>query len=162
MTLHGLHRAIQLMMGWFDYHLYQFTIDGVRYEQPMEEAEGLDSTGVSLASLKLKKGQRFSYTYDFGDDWSHEITVEGRKHVSEGAWLPWVVSGERAGPPEDCGGVHGYEEFLAALADPEHPEHEQYRTWVGEDYHPELFDVRAVRNAVILAGAWGALEADRA
>jgi hypothetical protein len=83
-TLHGFHRVIQLMMGWYDYHLYEFTIHDLRYELPMDEAEGLDSTGVTLGSLKLKKGEQFSYTYDFGDDWRHNGSIRGSGRLDRG------------------------------------------------------------------------------
>jgi hypothetical protein len=157
-TLHGLHRIIQLIMEWYDYHLYEFTVGGKRYEAPDPEAEGLDATRVTLGDLALKKGDRFTYLYDFGDDWLHEMVVEARHRPSRDAWLPWLLAGERAGPPEDCGGVHGFEEFLEAIRDPEHPEHEAMRAWAGKDYDPAAFDVRAVRHALVLADAWGALK----
>jgi hypothetical protein len=72
-------------------------------------------------------------------------------------WIPWLIEGEGAGPPEDCGGLDGFENLLEALRDPEHEEHEELRTWAGDDYDPDTFDLRAHRHALLLAAAWGAL-----
>lgn len=158
-TLHQLHRVIQLVFGWLDYHLYQFEVGGRRYEEPLEEAEHEDSTAVRMSDLALARGARFTYIYDFGDYWVHEIQVEGI-HIAtptdEQPELPVLLGGERAGPPEDCGGPHGYPELLQALADADHPEHGEYRLWAG-DYDPERFDVRTARNNLTLAAAWGAI-----
>lgn len=157
-TLHGLHRLIQFMFEWLDYHLYEFTIRGERYEAPLPEAEGADSTRVTLGDLAMRKGEQFTYLYDLGDHWVHQIVVEERRRPSPHAWLPWLVDGERAGPPEDCGGVDRFAEFLEALVDPDDPEHEEWRAWVGEDYDPDAFFVRTVRHALLLAGT-GEMEA---
>lgn len=158
-TLHQLHRVIQLVFGWLDYHLYQFEAGGHRYEEPLEEAEHEDSTVVRMSDLTLARGARFTYTYDFGDYWVHEIQVEGvyiATPMDGQPELPVLLGGERAGPPEDCGGPHGYAELLQALADVDDPEHGEYRLWAG-DYDRERFDVRTARNNLTLAAAWGAI-----
>ncbi|HEX8211034.1 MAG TPA: plasmid pRiA4b ORF-3 family protein [Longimicrobium sp.] len=157
-TLHQLHRVIQMAFGWLDYHLYSFEIGERRFEAPHEDAEDEDSTAVRLRDLGLGNGARFTYTYDFGDDWVHEIDVEGVSIAApmDDQMLPELDAGDRAGPPEDCGGPHGYAEMLQALADPHHPEHKTYLLWSG-DYDPERFDVRTTRNNLALAAAWGAI-----
>jgi Plasmid pRiA4b ORF-3-like protein len=160
-TLHQLHRVIQLLFGWLDDHLYGFDVGERRFEQPMEHAEDEDSTAVRLSDLQLSKNARLAYAYDFGDDWVHEIVVDDIHIVTlidehDERLLPALSSGERAGPPEDCGGPFGYAEMLEALRDPSHPEHEQYRQW-SHGYDPELFDLRMVRNNLTLAAAWGAI-----
>jgi hypothetical protein len=157
LTLHDLHRLIQLMFDWYDYHLYEFTIAGTRYGVPDADAEEEteDSTRVRLRDVAESVGDHFTYIYDFGDDWVHTILVERAPQRADPGWLPYVLSGERAGPPEDCGGVDGFQRFLEALRDPDDPEHEEYRTWIGANYDPELFDVRAVRHSVLLSSAWG-------
>lgn len=158
-TLHQLHRVIQLLFGWLDYHLYLFEAGDRRFEQPLEDAEYEDSTAVRLRELDLGTDARFTYTYDFGDNWVHEIIVQGA-YVPTGLGgdppLPVLNGGERPGPPEDCGGPDRYAEMLRALRDPHHPEHEDYRDWAG-DYDPERFDVRTARNNLTLAAAWGAI-----
>jgi hypothetical protein len=154
MTLHELHRVIQLLFEWYDSHLYEFTIAGTRYEEPNAEAEGEDATQKRLKDFEWAVGDDFMYVYDYGDDWAHRITIERAPQRPDPGWLPYVMSGARRGPPEDCGGVPGYQRLLEALGDPEHPEHEEYRTWAGDDYDPDSFDVRTVRHAVLLASAW--------
>jgi len=149
-TLHRLHMNIQMLMEWYDYHLYQFEIRGKRYGFPHEEEDGIDSTRTSLADLGLAKGDAFVYVYDFGDYWEHDILIEKLKLPSPNAWLPYLAGGERAGPPEDCGGIGGFEEFLQAFGDPGHPDHEEMAKWVGEDYDPARFDVRAHRHALVI------------
>ena len=85
------------------------------------------------------------YLYDFGDHWEHLIVVEQavpRESISDP--LPMCVDGERACPPEDVGGAHGYTEFLMALSDPYHPEHKQWRRWAGPSFDPTAFDLDRV------------------
>jgi hypothetical protein len=166
-TLHQLHRVIQLLFGWLDYHLYRFEIGERRFEQPMEEAEDEDSTAVRLSDLELLKNTQLTYIYDFGDNWVHEIVVDDIYTITpmdehDERLLPKLYGGERAGPPEDCGGPHGYAEMLEALRDPEdpehpeHPEHEEYRRWAG-DFDPERFDQRMADNNLTVLGAWAAI-----
>jgi hypothetical protein len=160
-TLDQLHRVIQLLFGWLDYHLYAFRIGERRFEEPDEEAEGEDSTTTLLRDLKLTGGARFTYTYDFGDNWVHEIEVKNLYIVTpveddDERLLPRLYGGERAGPHEDSGGPWGYQEMVEALRDPSHPEHTRFRRWAG-DYDPERFDVWMADNNLSLAAAWGAI-----
>jgi hypothetical protein len=160
-TLHQLHRVIQLLFGWLDYHLYEFRIGKRRFEEPAEEAEGEDSTATLLRDLKLTAGARFTYTYDFGDNWVHEIVVKDLYIVTpldedDERLLPRLYGGERAGPHEDSGGPSGYQEMVDALHDPLHPEHGHFRRWA-HVYDPERFDVWMARNNLTLAAAWGTI-----
>ena len=158
-TLHQLHRVIQMSFGWLDYHLYSFKVGERRFEAPFEDAEDEDTTAFRLRDLGLGNDTRFTYTYDFGDNWVHVIDLESvdiAAPIDGDSALPELDAGERAGPPEDCGGPHGYADMLQALADPQHPEHKTYLHWSGE-YDPELFDVRTARNNLALAAAWGAI-----
>lgn len=158
-TLHQLHRVIQMLFGWLDDHLYSFRVGERRFEAPDEEAEDEDATAVRLRDLQLGEDARLTYTYDFGDNWVHEVVVEGVymfMPVDGDPLLPVLYAGERAGPPEDCGGPHSYAEMLEALRDPHHPEHGDYRLWAG-DYDPERFDVRMARSNLVLAAVWGAI-----
>lgn len=157
MSLHELHRTIQMMFEWYDYHLYEFTIRGARYQEPDPEAEDepKDSTTAQLRDLGLVVGDEFTYVYDFGDHWVHRLEVERAPVRADPAWLPAVLGGDRRGPPEDCGGPGGFERFLESISDPDDPEHDEYRAWAGGDYDPDGFDLRTVRHAVLLASAWG-------
>jgi hypothetical protein len=159
LTLHALHRIFQILMQWYDYHLYMFTVGERRFEDGrIEEAEGEDARTVTLGSLALERGDSFSYEYDFGDSWEHDVVVEKIGRWRESMWLPWVEGGANAAPPEDAGGFSGFQELKEALADPDHTEHASYREWAGKDYDPYHFDVRAAQNAVMLAWAWEALD----
>ncbi|HET7231099.1 MAG TPA: plasmid pRiA4b ORF-3 family protein [Longimicrobium sp.] len=159
-TLHQLHRVIQLVFGWLDYHLYAFEAGGRRFEEPLEDAEYEDSTSVRLRDLPLGSGARFTYTYDFGDHWVHEIVVEEvheAEHRPDEPWLPALLAGERAGPHEDSGGPHGYAEMVKALRNKRNAEHRGYREWVGPAYDPERFDAWHASQNLALAAAWGAI-----
>lgn len=143
LSLPELHAVIQGAMGWQDYHLHSFEIDGKKYEIPEDDRIGpmdgyRDERASTLRDL-LSKGMSFSYLYDFGDDWHHTITVEDI-HEDHRAALPACVAGARACPPEDCGGPYRYPEFLDALSDPEHPEHEAMLEWIGE-FESEAFNI---------------------
>jgi hypothetical protein len=139
-TLDRVHRVIQYAMGWLDCHLHSFEIDGHQYGEPDPEGElalrdELDSRLDTVAT----KGSQFSYTYDFGDWWEHEIQVEDVFPAEPGERYPLCADGARACPPEDAGGVRGFLELLDALADADHPRHSGWREWLGRPYDPDVF-----------------------
>ena len=163
-TLHELHRTIQMLFQWYDYHLYRFEVGQRGFEAPDEEAEGEDSTRVRLSQLGLRAGDTFEYTYDFGDDWRHRIEVEGLETVSEQAWLPWVLDGARRGPPEDCGGPYRYSEIQWLTQQPFEDlveDDQEMVDWLGEDFNPEEFSPAQARHDLMLASAWGILKRKR-
>jgi hypothetical protein len=143
MTLAKLHSVIQAVMGWFDYHLHQFEIDGEYYGVPHPDdfEEVLDERKVRLDQIVAGEGTKFRYQYDFGDDWQHTLLVEKIVPPDSGVTYPICLKGKRACPPEDVGGPWGYAEFLEAIADPNHPEHEDMLEWSGGDFDPEAFDL---------------------
>ncbi len=149
-TLADLHGAIQGAMGWGDSHLHEFFIGGRRYGPLYEDApeELIDEVTVMLQALKLATGARFLYSYDFGDNWEHELRVEKAEAVSAELLHPLCLDGARAGPPEDCGGPPGYQELLEALANPRHPRHRELRRWAGKEWEAERFDVDAANRAL--------------
>jgi hypothetical protein len=89
---------------------------------------------------------RFRYDYDFGDDWKHIIEIEKTLPAEEGVRYPRCVKGERACPPEDCGGPYGYPYFLDKIQDPKHEEHEDTLEWIGGEFDPEEFDLDEVND----------------
>ncbi len=146
--LHKLHRILQIVMGWEDYHLHQFVV-GERYYGTSQpdfdlEMEVKDERTVTLGGVAPAVGQKFTYEYDFGDSWEHEILVEKILKPAPGVRYPVCIKGKRACPPEDCGGIWGYESFLEAIRDPNQPEHEEMLEWIGESFDPEAFDLEAV------------------
>ena len=112
-------------MGWEDAHLYKFEINGVEYGVPDPEYEGMeidmhDSKATLLNQVVSGPGHRFSYEYDFGDSWTHDIMVEKIIPGKFSQRHPSCIGGKRACPPEDCGGTRGYEEFLKCIASSRH------------------------------------------
>jgi len=146
-TLDELHEHIQTAMGWTNSHLHQFEIDGQRYGDPQLLDDGfldfdcVDSTVTKISDVVPTDGRRFRllYEYDFGDGWLHEVLFEGCTPAEPGQRYPMCVKGRRACPPEDVGGVWGYEEFLQALSDPNHERHAALLEWSGP-FDPDAFD----------------------
>lgn len=148
MTLVDLHEAIQAAMGWYGAHLHVFDIAGRQYGDPQIVEDVASEARLTLNHVLRSGVVRFTYTYDLGDNWEHQVLVERTQRVSDASHYPSCVAGRRNRPPEDCGGPWGYAEFLAAIADPAHPEHAERRAWVGEDFDPEEFDVADADMAV--------------
>jgi hypothetical protein len=138
-----LHDAIQAAMGWGGFHLYAFEISGRRYGDPTSVDDVADDMRLTLAGAIKSGVRRFFYTYDFGDDWEHEIVIEGKKAAIDGLRYPICIAGKMNCPPEDCGGVWGYRELLAALADPSSKNHEVWSQWKRE-FDPKEFSVDIV------------------
>jgi hypothetical protein len=150
MTLGDLHQAIQAVMGWDDAHLHAFDIAGQDYSDPCSVDGVADEERLSLNAV-LKSGvRRFTYTYDFGDNWHHVVLIERPRRALEAGSYPACIAGKRHCPPEDCGGPWGYQDLLAVLADPTHPDYAERVEWVGEDFDPDAFSVD-VANARLAA-----------
>ncbi len=137
-------------MAWSDGHLHEFVANGVAYGTADEEwsDDVEDERHAYLADVASLAGDRLLYRYDFGDGWECDLVIERVLDPQPGVEYPLCVNGRRAGPPEDVGGVWGYAQFLDALADPTHPEHQQQVEWAGGDFDPEEFD-RARINALL-------------
>jgi hypothetical protein len=160
-TLRALHHIIQAAFGWTDSHLHEFNIEGRAYamldnENVLEIIEDRDMPGDDRKG-KLQKliypGQRLDYQYDFGDNWRHTIKVEKIDVVAEKMGSAHIIDGQRAAPPEDVGGVSGYEDFLTEIQDPSSEQGRDYLRWVDGSFDPELFDRRVANNA-LLRMAW--------
>ncbi len=157
-TLEDLHRTLQIAMGWEESHLHEFEAGGTSYGRPdTESPDRSDERKVRLRSVLRKRGDRLAYQYDFGDSWEHDVVLEKAIPAERGMRYPFVVGGKRACPPEDCGGVGGYESFLEALRDPHHPEHADMLEWIGGSFDPEAFDAQARNRA--FHGGWGSPDA---
>ena len=145
-TLADLHAVIQILMGWCNSHLHMFAVGGKQYSDPeMSGDQYYTSThSESLAHLVDRGHMTFRYVYDFGDSWEHTIEVEEVLPPEPKVKYPRCVEGKRACPPEDCGGPWGYPEFVAAIHNPKHEEHEEMLEWVGGKFDPEKFSAAAV------------------
>jgi hypothetical protein len=107
-----------------------------------------DERRFRLKRITKNEGFQFCYEYDFGDSWKHTLLVEKITDPEPGQRVPVCIAGERACPPEDVGGVWGYEMFLEAIGDSDHAEHKDYLEWIGGEFDPEEFDLEET-NAIL-------------
>ena len=165
-SLHTLHKMLQVVMGWENAHLYLFrltinektTVYGL--PDPDWDSAGMrirDSRRTKLDATVWTDWLKLTYEYDLGDSWMHQITIEKIEHLTDdkmnedALWItPRCLAGERACPPEDAGGIGGYAFLLEALHHPKHPEHKRLRQWTGAYYDSELFSVQQVNSALAI------------
>jgi len=147
LTLARLHGVLQAAMGWEDDHLHEFRSGQSRFGMPdaFGEFMGMPPVGdertVPLSTVLGRIGAKAVYTYDFGDDWEHGIVLEKRLPADPNLKYPLCTDGQRACPPEDCGGIGGFYNLLDAIGDPNHGRHEEMRDWVGDDFDPVAFSL---------------------
>jgi hypothetical protein len=147
-TLDKLHEHIQMAMGWTNSHLHHFKIGEQFYGDPdlmqenFEDMDYEDSTTTKISDILPKTGRRFRflYEYDFGDSWNHEVHFVGAVRADPKVKYPLCLEGERACPPEDCGGVWRYADFVEAIQNPDDEQHGELLEWVGGGFDPEEFD----------------------
>lgn len=151
-TFWDLHCAIQDVMPWNDTHLHEFEVSsGDQKAQigidgdDLDDYEALPGWDTRLKDWFLAAPTRCIYLYDFGDSWRHTLTLEAIRPAERGGTYPRCLGGERRCPPEDVGGAHGYQEFLEALADPDHEEHQSYREWIDGSWDANAFSAEKVR-----------------
>ncbi len=141
-TLHTLHEVIQAVMLFENYHLFRFDVGPRGHEthygipDPDGFVDVIDARRATLDQLIDAKLKKFTYTYDFGDDWRHTITVEAVTSADPALTYPRFIDGARRAPPEDVGGQPGFENFLIVMADPKHPEHADLKRWYGRTFNP--------------------------
>lgn len=144
-----LHDVLQAAMGWTNSHLHSFTIGGQRYGMHFDEYPDGEIDEKTVTVLRaVGEHRRFSYEYDFGDSWEHEIVVEDFVRIPFGLKHAVCLDGQNACPPEDCGGVRGYAELLEVLADPDHEEHRHLVSWVGGAFDATFFDLAGTNVAL--------------
>jgi len=150
-TLHRLHAILQATMLWEDYHLYEFQVGGgeegagaTRYgiyePEFLDEEPVIDARRTRLADIAPATSATLTYVYDFGDNWRHDIVVRGIARPEERRTYPLCIAGARAGPPEDCGGIHAYHDLLALLKRRRSEEYDEMLMWLGGDFDPDGFD----------------------
>ncbi|WP_420446281.1 plasmid pRiA4b ORF-3 family protein [Candidatus Poriferisodalis sp.] len=145
-ALHNLAGLLVRGMGWEGYHLHSFEIDGVTYQRPgpFDDSpfgrQSRDESKYRLGTVLGEVGAKMRWDYDFGDGWEHDILVEAIVPAEAGVTYPRCVAGRRACPPEDCGGWWGYANLLEAIADKQHPDHQELTEWLGHGFNPVHFD----------------------
>jgi len=155
-TFADLHMAIQAAMGWENEHLHAFRI-GKRseinisddhddfFEDDFGDENTFNGKETEITQFMHSPGDQAIYEYDMGDSWLHEVLLEGVFLKEKGIKYPRCIAGERACPPEDCGGIPGFYGILEALTSPGDPESQEILKWLGKKYDPEKFDPAAVK-----------------
>ena len=152
-TIADLDRVIQAAMGWTNSHLHLFTIGESQYGDPdedwIDDLPVLPGGEFTLDEVLTPAVKHFTYEYDFGDCWQHEVSVQERVVADEerNGW-PMCLAGANACPPEDVGGISGYGEFLQAMSDPSHEEHDAMWRWWGGPFDPRGFDINAANRDI--------------
>ena len=154
-TLHTLHETIQAVMLFENYHLFRFDVGSRGHEtsygipDPDGFMDVIDAKQATLGQLIESETKKFTYTYDFGDDWRHTVTVEAVTSADPALAYPRFIDGAHRAPPEDVGGEPGFEHFLTVMADPSHPEHADLKRWYGAHFDPT--DISETKIAARLA-----------
>ena len=152
-----LHHIIQIVMGWKNYHLFEFNLEGFRIGEVDEEEKSdgygsdkiLQATAVKLSDIAAQPKDHINYLYDFGDGWLHQIKVEKISSIDKRVTYPICIDGEMNCPPEDCGGMGLFYHCLDVLKDKKHPEHKEISSWFNKKYDPELFDKEKVNKQLL-------------
>lgn len=152
LTFEELHYILQLIMDWTNSHLHMFQLGELIIGDPEADETGMlgtqDERKAKLSQYHFSEGDKFIYEYDFGDSWRHKVVIEKILPYSADLQVPVCLKGKRAGPPEDIGGVWGYADFLASLADPDAEDRDEMLEWIGEDFDPEAFDLDEINQAL--------------
>lgn len=149
-NLYQLHRVIQDVMGWTNSHMHQYRQNKLYYGTPDKESEAdfgiktLDEKKFKINQVMDKPKAKIIYEYDFGDSWDHDVVLEKIIIKDEAINYPICLDGQRACPPEDCGGLRGYYELLDIIGNPEHEEYEEMMEWLGGEFNPEEFDLERI------------------
>lgn len=150
-TLKVLHDIVQVTMGWLEYHLWEFRIDGTIYGLPVDEDWGTaprkSADRIRLRDVITPGTTNIDYIYDFGDYWEHVLTVSDIRAGDPAVGYPRFIDGARDCPPEDCGGIPGFYEMLKARADSTHPDHADISEWL-DGYNPDDLDIFPIEVAL--------------
>jgi hypothetical protein len=150
MWLSRLHDSIQVAFDWYDYQLHEFVVDDLRFGNPVRKDELVieDDRDVNLADLDLASRDRLHYAYHFGEGWQVEVRVEKATVVEKGVVYPSCLAGERAGPPEDCGGLEAFHDMLACIKEPDTDIGREWLEWLGPEYDATRCDVEKINKAL--------------
>ena len=150
MWLSRLHDSIQVAFDWFDYQTHVFVLDDLRFGNPLKREDLLieDDRDVALADLDLEHREHFSYVYHFGEGWQVDIKVEKSGPIEKGMNYPICIAGDRAGPPEDCGGVEAFHDMLACIREPNTDLGREWLEWLGPGHDPAACDLEKVNKAL--------------
>ncbi|MCE2789900.1 MAG: plasmid pRiA4b ORF-3 family protein [Saprospiraceae bacterium] len=147
-SMYLLHHIIQVVMGWENYHLYQFEIgDFLFADRRLWDEDEMgpisDVKEVSVGEVFTGEETTLMYEYDFGDGWIHHIELVDQSSKPTQEILPFIISGENACPPEDCGGIYGYKHLMEVMKNPKHADYYETREWLGLTFNPFKYSVDA-------------------
>lgn len=150
MWLNQLHDAIQIVFDWFDYQTHEFVVGDKHYGNPFKRKESVveDDRDVTLADIDLPLYERMLYRYHFGEGWVVEIRVEKVLPIEKKLPYPMCILGERAGPPEDCGGLEAFHDMLACIQEPHTEIGQEWIAWLGPEYDSAKCDLGAINKAL--------------
>jgi len=150
MWLSRLHDSIQVAFDWYDYQTHIFAFDDLHLGNPQRRNELVieDDRDVTLSDLDLASRDRIYYEYFFGEGWKVEVRVEKIGNVEKGVHYPSVLAGERAGPPEDCGGLEAFHDMLACIKEPETDLGREWLEWLGPNFDPQVCDLEKINKAL--------------
>ena len=146
-SFYKLHHSIQLAMDWTNSHLFEFKMEGYRVGEiftdfdEMDEADIIDAKKTKLTDLINNENESLNYTYDFGDSWDHTIIFEKIVMLEDDHQMPFCIAGALKCPPEDCGGIPGFYNFLNILSDKHHEEYKETKIWAGGKFNVNEFDL---------------------
>lgn len=158
--LDRLHLTLQAAFGWTDSHLFAFHAGGMSWGIPNPDGDfghpSIDARKSRLYDIIRETGAKtIHYLYDFGDGWDHVIKLEKWFENTPMDGLPFLLEANGRCPPEDVGGPPGYADYLEALGDPAHPEHESMQRWGPDAFDPNIVDQKLLEAAVeALAEKW--------
>lgn len=148
-TLPEFNRMLVTVMGWTGYHLHCFNVGKLRFGPPdLDDPMLIDEAAATVIAVLPEVGASLQWSYDFGDGWEHQVVVESIESIEPDDPTTRCVAGANACPPEDCGGVPGYEHLREVIADPNHDEHAELTEWLGPEFDAEHFDVDAATEAL--------------
>lgn len=149
-SMYLLHHIIQAAMGWLNNHLYEFTKEEVRIGDTrlLDDEMGpvIEAKKIKLKDVLKRVGESVDYEYDFGDVWKHEITLVSVSQAPQLVVLPYLISGKNACPPEDCGGISGFEDLKKIISNPKDKEFGRMRDWIGLNYDPLKFNKKTAES----------------
>jgi len=150
MWVSRLHDSIQVLFDWYDYQTHEFVLDDLRLGNPVRKDDVAieDDRDVNLADLDLASRDRLHYAYYFGEGWQVEVRVEKTTVVEKGAVYPSCLAGERAGPPEDCGGLEAFHDMLACIKEPDTELGREWLEWLGPGADPARCDLEKINKAL--------------
>lgn len=151
LTLRELHHVLQIALGWDDKHLHEFRIGEMRYGMAIPGQEKIPDEREYRLEALLCAIPAFEYLYDFGDDWTHEVTVAPVPLTTRSPKAE-CLDGDRAAPLEDCGGPDSYMDLLKAIARPGSARGRDLLEWAGPDFAPLKFDLTAINRELRTAG----------